>query len=254
MFHVTATVLSHSRIADRIHLLEFLSPQIAESASPGQFLNVRVRDSIDPLLRRPYSISQIKGDMVGILFEVVGKGTTVLSKKQTGDSVDLIGPLGIGFRIDDSFDTAVLVAGGIGVAPFPFLNRELGKKGKSVISFVGARGAQQVVTSGLENVSISTDDGSVGFRGNVVDCLREYVLTRPMVRPKIFGCGPNVMLKSLSLFANSVGLECEVSLESEMACGVGLCQGCPIKSASSQEKYYLVCKDGPVFNAANVIL
>jgi len=254
MIHTIVTITSLSWVANQICVAKFRSAEIAQNAVPGQFLNIKVHDFCEPLLRRPYSISQIDGDVLAILFGVVSKGTTILSKKEVGDTLDIIGPLGKGYNLEGDFETAILVGGGVGVAPFPFLNTELKKRGKEILNFVGARRADQLVTIGLDNAIVATDDGSVGYHGTVVDCLKDYLAQHQVIQPRIFACGPNVMLKALSEFTRRAEIPCEMSLESAMACGIGICQGCPIEAADNDKKYYLVCKDGPVFDAESVVL
>ena len=118
------------------------------------------------------------------------------------------------------------------------------------MTYLGARTRNQIVADHLRNVSLATDDGSEGFRGTVVDLLSRELGARTFVRPKIFGCGPNTMLRNLSELALSLGIPCEVSLECAMACGFGICQGCPVEGAGHNGKrYHLVCKEGPVFDA-----
>jgi dihydroorotate dehydrogenase electron transfer subunit len=162
--------------------------------------------------------------------------------------------LGKPFRLDDDFETALLVGGGIGVAPLPLTAAYLRSREKRMLSFIGARRQSQLVTMGLDNVVSATDDGSVGFHGTVVECLRAYVQQHDVVNPKIFSCGPNRMLKAIADLALESNIACEVSLESEMACGIGICQGCPIERANGERKYYLVCKDGPCFDAREVFI
>jgi dihydroorotate dehydrogenase electron transfer subunit len=254
MIHTVATITSLSSIAFHTYILKFRDGDIARTAVPGQFLNIKVTDAYEPLLRRPYSVSQVEDDTVSIMFSVVGKGTAILSQKKPGDTLDVIGPLGRGYDLDGDYETAVLVGGGIGVAPFPFLCSELKKRGKPILSFVGARKSDQLVTMGLDNVILSTDDASTGFHGTVIDCLKDYLAQHQVIRPRVFACGPNKMLKALAEFTKQARIGCMVSLESQMACGIGICQGCPIESTDRDKKYYLACKDGPVFDVTSIVL
>ena len=242
-------------VAAKTYILRFNSPEIAASAQPGQFVNVLADETGNgPLLRRPFSISRVENDMAEIIFHVIGTGTEILSRKQLGDRIDVIGPLGQPFHCNVEYGTALLVAGGIGVAPFPFLTNELLKIGKRVETFVGYRNAGQVFTKYLHNVRIATDDGSDGFKGNVVQLLESAFVKNNFGKSKIFACGPTVMLKALAELAKRKDICCEMSLEGQMACGFGICQGCAVERADGSSKYALVCKDGPAFLSTEVNL
>ena len=255
MFQQLCTVQSCREVAVKTFLLRFNSPEIAISAQPGQFVNILAAETGEgPFLRRPFSISRIKDDIIEILFHVVGIGTNLLSQKQAGDRIDVIGPLGQPFHGNVEYDTALLVAGGIGVAPFPFLTADLLKRCKRIETFVGYRNAGQILTSHLQNIHIATDDGSKGFHGNVVQLFEPFLDRTDLGKAKIFACGPTVMLKALSELAKRKNICCEVSLEGHMACGVGLCQGCPVERTGDGSKYALVCKDGPIFLTTDIIL
>jgi dihydroorotate dehydrogenase electron transfer subunit len=187
------------------------------------------------------------------MFNVLGEGTKSLARKHHGDKLDILGPLGNGFNYDSKYETAVIVAGGLGAAPFPYLIRKIWKNRK-VLSFIGGKSFRDVITYGMNNILTSTDDGSLGFKGNVVELLNENIQLLNSKNIKVFGCGPNVMLKSLSRFCEINNFDCEISTECAMACGFGICQGCPVESTKDKDKYLLVCKDGPVFNIKDVIL
>lgn len=186
------------------------------------------------------------------MFDTHGEGTHILANKKKGDILDILGPLGNGFNLDVEYDTAVIVAGGIGAAPFPFLLSTIDKK-KKILSFVGGRSEDNLITHGMKNIFLSTDDGTNGFKGNVVQLVEKSKDKFAGKKVQFFACGPNVMLKALKEFCITNNYECQISTESAMACGFGICQGCPIP-ASNEEKYYLICKDGPVFNAKDVIV
>ncbi|MBI3580281.1 MAG: dihydroorotate dehydrogenase electron transfer subunit, partial [Ignavibacteriales bacterium] len=164
------------------------------------------------------------------------------------------GPLGVPFNYKSDYQTAINVGGGLGIAPFPFLTERLRSEKKSFLTVIGARTGNQIVSRHLENTHVATDDGSVGFHGNVVQFLEEYLSKHTVPKPKIFGCGPTKMLQSLSAFAKKSNIECEISLEGDMACGIGLCQGCPVERSNGKKKYALVCVEGPTFNCNDVVL
>ncbi len=254
MYHLSCEVRSLERIAADVFALRIHAPAIASQVVPGQFLNIRVDDSYLPLLRRPFSVYRTAGEDVEVIFNVLGLGTRILSRKRKGDVLDVLGPLGHGFTLDDDFTTAVLVGGGLGAAPLPLLTSDLRGRRKTIRTFIGARTRDQLLTAHLDNVRTATDDGSNGFHGTVVDLAQRNLAELPCEQPKIFGCGPNQMLRSLSRFAQSMNIPCEVSLESAMACGIGLCQGCPVEVKDEEKKFVLLCTEGPVINAARLCL
>lgn len=239
-------------VADDTYSIRFHSPELARSVQPGQFVNILTDQSFDPLLRRPYSISDVQSDECEILFAVVGKGTAILARKRPGDLIGILGPLGNTFGFGKDFATALIVAGGIGVAPFPLLTSALRARGRRILSFVGARSATRLVLGGLDEVHVATDDGSEGFHGTVVECLEWFLSANAVDAPRIFACGPNPMLSALRSFALEQDIPCELSLESEMACGIGICQGCPVERCDGDRKYALVCAEGPCFDAREI--
>jgi dihydroorotate dehydrogenase electron transfer subunit len=248
-------VQSCDEVAAKTFLLRFVSSEITASARPGQFVNVLAAETGEgPLLRRPFSIARVDGYIVELLFHAIGTGTILLSRKQHGETIDVLGPLGQPFRVDADYDTALIVAGGIGMAPFPFLTADLLKRSKRIETFVGFRNTEQIVNSPLKNIHIATDDGSKGFHGSVVQLFESFLDRTDLGKAKIFSCGPTVMLKALTELAKRKNICCEVSLEGHMACGVGLCQGCPVERTGDGAKYALVCKDGPIFLTTDIIL
>jgi dihydroorotate dehydrogenase electron transfer subunit len=255
MLHVRSQVGELRQVAPDIFILSFHSPALSGSVAPGQFVNILVSPGIEPFLRRPFSICRVEGENCEIIFHRIGKGTALLADAKRGDELDLIGPLGRGFHLDDdTFDTAVLVGGGLGVAPLPFATAVLQKAGKSVVTLLGARTSDLVVDAHLSNLRVATDDGSRGFRGTVVDLARSLLDEGAFQRPRFFACGPTPMLRALAALLDSLGAECEVSLEGQMACGIGICQGCPVEMRGQERKYSLMCKDGPVFNIRDIVI
>ncbi len=246
-------ITANNLIAEETYALRFFSPDLTASIHPGQFVNIKVDQGFDPLLRRPYSISNVYGNECEILYTVVGKGTTILSNKREGDSINILGPLGNTFGYDKTFQTALIVAGGIGIAPFPLLVTELRKREKIIHIFEGARTSRRIVREGFNSLHIATDDGSEGFHGNVVSCLDTFLQDHRIEEPMIFACGPNVMLNAVQRSAEQTNIPCELSLESEMACGIGICQGCPIERLHGERKYALVCTDGPCFDSKEIL-
>jgi dihydroorotate dehydrogenase electron transfer subunit len=249
-----AAVVDRTEIVPGIFVLRLRSPEIAHRSAPGQFVNIRCGEGCLPFLRRPFSISRIDGDLIELMFNVIGHGTRMLASKRPGDGLDVLGPLGVPFGFRGDFETALLVGGGLGVAPFPFLTDSLIKEKKEIVTFVGSRTGEQISERHLRNVRIATDDGSIGFRGTVVDLLRSFLTEVSSQRFKIFGCGPTKMLKALSDLSSSAKVDCELSLEGDMACGMGICQGCPVERSDGAKKYSLVCTEGPTFNSKAIIL
>lgn len=244
------TITSITKVKQNFYLLKALAPKISSQAKAGQFANIKVSETDYPLLRRPFSFHDVQNEEISFLFDILGEGTKILSHKKVGDKLDILGPLGNGFNIVGDYKTAIIVAGGIGVAPFPFLIKSL--INKNVFSFLGARNEDYLFQEGLENIFLSTDDGSVGLKGNVVDLLKEEIKKLNLHDFKIFGCGPTPMLKALQSFCVEKNFDCQLSVESAMACGFGICQGCPIET--NDGIYKLICKDGPVFDSKEIIL
>jgi dihydroorotate dehydrogenase electron transfer subunit len=253
LFIIDAPIEETVELGNKIVLSKLFAPEIAKKIKPGQFVNIKVSETITPLLRRPFSICDVEGSFIYIMFQIIGDGTKILANKSKGESVNVLGPLGNGFSFEGDYDTAVIAAGGLGAAPFAFFIKQLPKE-KELICFSGGRSASDVIDYGMKDVLTSTDDGSLGFKGNVVELMKNSLPMFKGRKIKIFGCGPVPMLKSLKSFALENNFECEVSTESAMACGFGICQGCPIPSAEDETKNLLVCKDGPVFNAKDIIL
>lgn len=231
------------------------APELAMAAVPGQFLHVRCSDSLDPLLRRPisvYSADRERGT-VYILYRIAGKGTELLSRVRKGELVDVMGPLGSGYTLPKKGEGVAVLGGGVGIAPLCFLLAEIKKLyGPEKVSvFLGAANytaipaVDQVRDMGFA-VNIATDDGSGGFKGNVVQ-LADEVLGGSYPE-RVYACGPLPMLKGL---ARRLGDHpaAEVSMEEHMACGVGACLSCicRLRADGEEPRYAHVCKDGPVF-------
>ncbi len=252
MIHSRCRVTARENPVSNIFIVTFHSSEISSSVSPGQFVNIKVSGSDSPLLRRPFSVYYTEGEEFSIIFDVRGSGTALLALIRPGEAVDIIGPLGCPYRVDGEYTTALLVGGGLGVAPLPMAARALKKKGRRVSTFLGARSIDRVISAHLEDPHVATDDGSSGFKGTVVDLLRMHLDSGGSGNPKIFACGPHPMLSALSLLAAEREIPCEISLESPMACGVGLCQGCPVEIRGEEKQYALICKEGPVFDSRRV--
>jgi len=240
-------------VAQNTYVLQFSSSFISSNVLPGQFVNLRAEVGIEPLLRRPFSVYRTFDDIVEVIFNVVGRGTSLLHRKVAGDVLDVLGPLGVPFSLSaNGFTTAILIGGGLGIAPLPISTSALARGGKSAVTFLGARTALQLVESHLMNVHIATDDGSKGFHGTVVDLAKAYIHENDIPSPKIFACGPTAMLRAVASLAREAQIPCEVSLEGAMGCGFGICQGCPVELVGGERRYGLMCTDGPTFDITRV--
>lgn len=247
---IKARVKSNSKLMPGTWLVWLDAPAIAGLARPGQFVMVRCGESHDPLLRRPLSIHRVDNTGgVALLFEVVGRGTSWLSQRAPGDFVDLVGPLGNGFSMKPAADQLLLVAGGIGIAPLAFLAQEAAGLGRTVTVLQGAQRASLLYPgSQLPNgISIvkATEDGSEGRKGLVTDLVGEFAGHADQV----FACGPVCMYKAMARLDCLKEKSVQVSLEERMACGVGACYGCTLKTRLGPKQ---VCQDGPVFELTDI--
>ena len=193
--------------------------------------------------------------------QIHGRGTAIIADTMPGESLDMIGPLGNPWNTaSGDYDTAVLLIGGVGVASMPLLTAKLTASGTPVATYYGARTRTLFALDRLTGLQLSTDDGSEGYHGHNVQLLREHLQTKDMLkRPKIFACGPTPMMRAAKTLAAEFGIPCEVSLETEMACGIGICQGCPVPTdeatfAATGKRFRLVCMDGPSFEAGGIEL
>jgi dihydroorotate dehydrogenase electron transfer subunit len=261
MLQVKVKILYNKKIKGNYFHLVIQAPKITKESLPGQFLNIKVNDADEPLLRRPFSIHRVRGVNVELLYEVVGEATEVLSQRKPGEYLDVIGPLGNGFQLNTKHKTLnILVAGGMGVAPLLFLAEKLvrsplvtvrrppvvliGVKGKNSISC-----AEDFKKIGCE-VKIATDDGSRGFKGNITDLFRNLVSSIEYRVSSIYACGPRPMLKEISWISKKYKMPAQVSLEEHMACGIGACLGCVV---NTKKGFKRVCKEGPVFKADEIV-
>lgn len=242
-------LLRRESIGDAYHILTFNAPAAIDAAA-GQFVMVRGAEWGDaPLLPRPMSYLTA-GRTPSILIKVVGEGTTRMARAEPGEPFALLGPLGIPWREHSSDRTPVLVAGGVGVAPLVFLAQRLAQVGVKPIAVYGGRTAKDLplddLLADLCDLRITTEDGSRGRKGRVTDELEE-LLGAGM---EIFTCGPDRMMAAVAALAADRDIPCEVSLETPMACGYGVCLGCPVKS--TEGGYLYACTQGPCMNARRV--
>jgi len=217
------------------------SPEIARQAKPGQFVMIYLNDS-ERLLPRPISICDADKTncTVTLIYAVVGTGTKIISNWPAGKDVQIMGPLGNGFDLAN-IKSATLVGGGLGAPPMVFLQKELARMSIQARVCLGFR-QKNAIADYFTNPYIATDDGSQGHMGTVLDIL-------PDLKSPIYACGPRPMLKALAQHAATRGIPCFVSMEAHMACGVGACKGCVVKTTNS---YWLCCSWGPVFDAKDI--
>lgn len=274
---VDAKIISNRKITKNYYSLNLGVPLGFEDAQPGQFVHIKISDSSEPLLRRPFSIHRFTPAKpkskfsLDVLYELKGKGTRLLSAKREGEYLNILGPLGKGFeyRIKNAKDQAhIIIAGGAGAAPLFFLADKLsqiqqGNKNKIMV-LIGATTANKILCEkefkelGCE-VNIATEDASQGFKGSVMALFEKKILPdiemhrQRGVKEKvvdIYACGPEAMLTALAKICLIKKLPLQVSLEEFMGCGIGACLGCAIETKAG---YRRVCHDGPVFCAQDII-
>lgn len=256
MKQIDAKIIKNEKIAGKFYRMRIASSYLAKEAKPGQFVEVRCAGSSDPLLRRPFGVHRVVKGGIELLYEVIGKGTGLLSLTQEGDSLDVIGPLGHGFDIEASKGASILVAGGNGVAPLLFLAEALIAKSEDVRVLIGGCSETHILCEkdfkrAGATVMVTTEDGSQGHKGLVTHLLDEIAASCDPRLTTIYACGPTGMLKAVAEIARDNRISCQVSLEERMACGVGVCLGCPVKVKNNS--YKMVCKDGPVFKAEEIV-
>ena len=246
-------ILDNRRISGDFFEMSLSWDAYAGAPRPGQFLTVRVTRGTVPLLRRPFAFAGFdeRAGTVSIIYQTRGRGTEILAAKQQGETIDVMGPLGNTFPIEDIPQKAVAVAGGVGLGPIQFLVSALQARGVDAEFVFGSRCGSRIPNSrALKGPAarICTDDGSTGFAGNVVQYINDNIkLDNKTV---ICACGPAPMIKNLCQLARAAGSRIWVSLEAVMACGVGACVGCVVNTTKGFSR---VCKEGPVFDGGEVI-
>lgn len=259
-------IIEQAEVAPDVVRTRLSGPEIARESQAGQFVNVKTAQSLDPLLRRPFSVHAAYPEegVFSLLYVVRGRGTKLLRAMKPGDTVSVVGPLGKPFDLGDSPDAEhVLVAGGCGAAPLHFLSdalcRRWGCGRVTVLS--GAQRKDALIceaefrSHGVE-VGVSTDDGSYGYHGYVTELLRQHLSRRDSsANVRVYSCGPHAMLKEVWRISREAGAaSCQVSLENNMACGMGVCMGCVQKVRRGGEcRHERVCTEGPVFEAEDVV-
>jgi dihydroorotate dehydrogenase electron transfer subunit len=266
----SAPIVENVRLAKDTYRVRVACPDIARRIVPGQFVMLRIAGVNDPLIGRPLAMYDVQPESLDVVYLVKGKFTSQLAELSSGDQLDIWGPLGNGFSVQPA-EHLIMVAGGIGQTPFLALaqewsgRRQFGASPRSVpsaekITFCyGARTADYF--AGLDDfnalgldVRLSTDDGTHGHHGLVTDLLKQ-VLTESKLQPRIVCCGPERMMEAVAHIAHDAGVPCEVSLETPMACGIGICFTCVamVKDDAGECDYKRTCVEGPVFDAEKVV-
>lgn len=253
-----ATVLENTALNKHFRLLTIDAGRSTLNAqripAPGQFYMLHSNSTYDPLLKRPFSIFKHEDNSLKFLYRIRGKGTICLSNLRDGDIIEVIGPLGNSYPEPEG--DFIAIAGGVGIASLlPLLD----KRKNTGYLFYGARSKDELVMLSeagalSKEVFVATDDGSEGRKGVITELLKSFLnnLKSEISNFKlpIYACGPKPMLKELSEIAHASGMKCYVSLEEHMACGVGACLGCVVKTVSG---YRRVCKEGPVFDIKDIV-
>ena len=248
----TAVVYSQEMLAPDIYSM-WIATKAAADAKPGQFISVYTKDG-SRLLPRPISICEIDSEegRLRIVYRIAGAGTEEFSHYQSGDSIEIMGPLGNGFPQEG--EKVFLIGGGIGIPPMLELAKQLNCEKQMVLGYRDANLFLKKEFEAYGQVYVATEDGSAGTRGNVLDAIREHGLTADVM----YACGPTPMLRALKEYAAQNHIRCYISLEEKMACGIGACLACVCKSKDVDHHTNVhnkrICKDGPVFLAEEVEL
>ncbi len=248
---VTAKVYKNIQLNSTLKLMEVIAPEIAAEAVPGQFVNVKVTKGIAPLLRRPFGVADVcvpRGSIT-LIYRVIGEVTKQMTELKPGDKLSIVGPLGQGF--DLAATKPLIVGGGTGLAPLLMLAKFGFGNGRADL-LIGGRNQEEVVCwqklyqGNVENIYLTTDDGSMGTKGTVMAELND-LLTKDY--DCVYVCGPAPMMRAVAEASSKAGKKCQVSLERYMACGLGACLACSCEGIGKRVK---VCQDGPVFWAQEV--
>jgi dihydroorotate dehydrogenase electron transfer subunit len=245
-------IIENTQIAEATWRMVFKSKNIADNyLGAGQFVLVLANDSWEHTIRRPMSIADVNADDISIIYKVFGPVTKTLAQLKSQDFINVLGPIGNTFSVDYNKFNPILIGGGIGLSPIVNLSKCLMQKGINIATIIGAKTSKEhfLEHNPDKNMFLSTDDGSMGISGTVIDALN--IVLNNTDNPKIFSCGPELMLFSIQKMLKEYNIPAQFSVESYMACGLGFCQGCVIPKRKNDE-YYLVCKDGPVFEVNEV--
>lgn len=278
MHETVATVVENRDLGSGVWLLRLRSPAVCSEQRAGRFVMIGTGEEVAggppaPMLRRPFSIQRVEGDVFDVLYRLVGVGTACMASMKPGRSVEVLGPLGNAFTTPRPGERAVLLGGGVGIPPMVALADQLSAGGSDWTAYLGVSG---VADAGCfvgfderptwgDHVVRATMDGSLGFHGNVVQAWLES--RDPSQTERVYACGPMVMLRAVAKAAAEIGVPAEVSVETMMGCGIGICMGCVIENKkyidgtreeraamSPYDRWLMACTKGPVFPADGVVL
>ncbi len=246
-----AVIVSQKCIGTDIYDMVLSFPKGAKEAKPGQFIAMYCEDGTK-LLPRPISICGIDAEKgtLRVVYRIAGEGTRLFSEMKEGDSLEVLGPLGNGFTMKE--EKAIIVGGGIGIPPMLELAKQLSCEKTVVLGYRDELFLKDEFES-YADVAVATEDGSCGTKGTVIDAIKEAGVDGKV----IYACGPMPMLKALAEYAEAHDMEAQISLEERMACGIGACLGCICKTKKKDHHTNVnnqrICKDGPVFDAKEVV-
>ena len=242
------TLLENRKVNAEYYKLSFRSKRLSRGVRPGQFLHLKVNESCDPFLRRPFSYYRVEGDRIEILYEILGRGTDLLTKAKKGDRFKILGPLGREFTSKIGKKKRILVGGGVGVPPLVFLAERFGCHQ----FFIGTKTKGEVLPGAeiqkfRKSICYTTEDGSYGTKGLVTKPLEDFFRKAPGGPEDYFiqTCGPNRMMQRVMEMAGHFGVEGEASWDERMACGLGVCLGCMVLT---KRGWTASCTEGPVFH------
>jgi dihydroorotate dehydrogenase electron transfer subunit len=261
---ISATILSNQVVAAYTNRMQISAPAWAAHTHAGHFVNVLLPQAGELLWRRPYSVHGANRALgtIELLFNTTGRGSRALSLLTAGCSLELLGLLGNTFTFPENMQQVVIVAGGLGIAPFRLLLQDLADRPIRKTVFYGASTAARLCCLpelselGAE-VHISTDDGTAGNKGFVAADLEKHISVATHPGSMLYVCGPTPMMRQVQELAQRYRLTGQVTVENKMACGFGACMGCPVELAYPQpdgKRYLLACKDGPVFSLDEILL
>jgi len=247
--------IQENRPVHAVHnLLTLALPAGVPESRPGQFFMIEVNKGTDPLLKRAFSLFRKTGQGLQILYRIRGKGTEILKEMKAGAMIEVLGPLGTCYPLPSEDSIPLVVAGGIGIASvFSFVEQFAGR----AIVFYGARTKKDLLMHDelkgfAKEILVSTDDGSAGTKGTAADTLKHFLSHHPspITHHRIYACGPHPLLKAVAEIAREHRIPAYISMEEHMACGIGACLGCIVKT---RDGYTRVCKEGPVFEAKEIV-
>ena len=242
MNYLTSRVLSNQEISEGIYKLVI---EGTFQGKPGQFYMLRAWKD-EPVLSRPISINDLNNNSITFLYQITGRGTTILSKLKEGENISIHGPMGNFFPLEDLSGKVAIITGGIGVAPMKYVSKNL--EASHIDLFSGFRNKSYLIdemNGFVNNIYISTEDGSKGHKGYITD------IFKPEEYDVVLCCGPEIMMNKVIKMCNEKNVKLYVSMEKHMACGIGACLVCTCKTKNGNKR---TCKDGPIFLGEEVII